>query len=297
MTPDEVASLQNLIRNHNERYYLKSDPIVDDAQYDRLFRLLRDAETRLGILDPTSPTQRVEVLLSQQFQKGLHLNPMISLDNTYDIAEILEFAQRARNHLGRPDPLACILELKFDGLGMSLLYRDGQFVRALTRGNGIEGENISVNALQVGGVPRMIDYRGEIEIRGEVVMPHSEFERVNRERLETGEKLFANPRNAASGSLRQLDPNITKNRGLQFFAYSVPYLEAEHDVFGIDRYDQGIAKLLEWGFDISPFFERFASMELLADRVAEFAEKKPRFAFDIDGLVIKLQEYRLWKEL
>lgn len=212
MTKDDIVELQNLVRIHNERYYLHSDPIVDDTQYDRLFQLLKSAEDRLGIRDPNSPTQRIDVLLSQQFQKGFHRSPMISLDNTYDVGEILEFGKRARNYLGRSDPLASILELKFDGLGMSILYRDGRFVRALTRGNGIEGEDISINALQVGGVPRMIDFKGEIEIRGEVVMPHTEFERVNRERLTTGEKLFANPRNAASGSLRQLDPNITKNR-------------------------------------------------------------------------------------
>lgn len=143
----------------------------------------------------------------------------------------------------------------------------------------------------------MISFQGEIEIRGEVVMPHMEFERVNRERLTSGEKLFANPRNAASGSLRQLDPKITKSRGLQFFAYSVPYLETEFDMFGIETYDKGIAKLLEWGFHISPFFERFPTIEALAERVREFASKKPKFAFDIDGLVIKLLEYRLWNEL
>jgi DNA ligase (NAD+) len=128
-------------------------------------------------------------------------------------------------------------------------------------------------------------------------MPHVEFERVNRERLESGDKLFANPRNAASGSLRQLDPKITKSRGLQFFAYSVPYLETEYDAFGIKTYDMGIAKLFDWGFSVSPFFERFSTIEDLAERVMEFASKKPRFAFDIDGLVIKLMEYRLWNEL
>jgi len=297
VTESDIQVLQSLLRAHNERYYLHSDPVIDDGQYDRLFQLLKDAEARLGIVDPNSPTQRIEVLLSQQFQKGFHLKPMISLDNTYDVEDILEFGKRACNYLGRQDPLACLLELKFDGLGMSLLYRNGSFVRALTRGNGVEGEDISVNALQVGGVPRMIPFDGEIEIRGEVVMPHAEFDRVNRERLASGEKLFANPRNAASGSLRQLDPNITKSRGLQFFAYSVPYLETEYDVFGITKYDQGIAKLFEWGFDISPFFERFASIEDLAIRVEEFASKKPKFAFDIDGLVIKLQEYALWNEL
>lgn len=296
-TKVEMRDLQELIRGHNSLYYLESHPIIDDGEYDRLFQLLKSIETHLDQIDVDSPTQRIEVLLSQQFQKGFHLKPMISLDNTYNVEDILEFGKRARNYLGRQDPLASLLELKFDGLGMSLLYRNGSFVRALTRGNGVEGEDISVNALQVNGVPRMIPFDGEIEIRGEVVMPHAEFERVNRERLASGEKLFANPRNAASGSLRQLDPNITKSRGLQFFAYSVPYLETEYDVFGITKYDEGIAKLFDWGFDISPFFQKFDTIEDLAKRVAEFAAQKPKFAFDIDGLVIKLREYALWNEL
>lgn len=180
----DVAELQTIIREHNHLYYLESAPIVDDAQYDSLFRKLSDAEVRLGIFDLDSPTKRIGVMLSRQFEKGRHLSPMISLDNTYNAEEVLEFGKRARNFLGRFDSLASIIELKFDGLGISILYRNGSFVRALTRGNGVEGEDVSVNALEVGGVPRNIPFTDEIEIRGEVVMPHSEFERVNRERLE-----------------------------------------------------------------------------------------------------------------
>jgi DNA ligase (NAD+) len=178
---------------------------------------------------------------------------------------------------------------------MSILYKNGSFVRALTRGNGVEGEDVSVNALEIHNIPRTIPFEGEIEIRGEVIMPHQEFARVNADRLSQGEKLFANPRNAASGSLRQLDPSITRTRGLQFFAYSVPYLELEHDVFGVTLYQQGIAQLAEWGFSVSPFFEAFPTIEALAERIASM--EKPRFAFDIDGLVIKLQQYALWNEL
>ena len=185
LAAEQIPELQEIIRAHNELYYLKSEPIIDDIGYDKLFRKLSNAEARLGIFDANSPTKRIDVLLSHQFEKGKHLSPMISLDNTYNLAELSEFGKRARNVLDRNDPLAAIIELKFDGLGMSILYRNGTFVRALTRGNGVEGEDISVNALEVSGVPRTIPFTGEIEIRGEVVMPHSEFKRVNEARLIT----------------------------------------------------------------------------------------------------------------
>lgn len=181
---EDIRELQAIIREHNNLYYLDSAPIIDDAQYDRLFRKLSDAEVRFGVFDSESPTKRIGVMLSRQFEKGRHLSPMISLDNTYNAGEVLEFGKRARNFLDRFDPLASIIELKFDGLGISILYRNGSFVRALTRGNGVEGEDVSVNALEVGGIPRTIPFTDEIEIRGEVIMPHSEFDRVNRERLE-----------------------------------------------------------------------------------------------------------------
>lgn len=156
---------------------------------------------------------------------------------------------------------------------------------------------MSINALEIVGIPKIIPFKGEIEIRGEVIMPHSAFESVNTARLELGEKLFANPRNAASGSLRQLDPLVTRSRGLEFFAYSAPYLEQEDTSIGVKTYSEGIKILQEWGFHISPFFERYDSIEKLALRISELESNRPKFPFDIDGLVIKLESYELWRKL
>jgi DNA ligase (NAD+) len=158
---------------------------------------------------------------------------------------------------------------------------------------------VTINALEIPSIPRTIDYSGEIEIRGEVVMPHSAFSRVNSERLAIGDKLFANPRNAASGSLRQLDPVITRSRGLEFYGYSVPRFEDAlvRSELGISHYSESITLIESWGFLVSPFFEQFTSIESLAARVRELSGARPKFGFDIDGLVIKLEEYSLWSEL
>jgi DNA ligase (NAD+) len=308
---DQIHELQEIIREHNVLYYRDSEPIIDDGEWDHLFTILRMNEERLGIFDPASPTRRVEALISTQFTKGLHLAPMISLDNTYNAEEVLDFRGRvmkglegvrttdAKGESSQRAEVAAILELKFDGLGLSLLYREGRLVRALTRGNGFEGEDVTINALEIPSIPRTIDYLGEIEIRGEVVMPHSAFARVNSERLALGDKLFANPRNAASGSLRQLDPLITRSRGLEFYGYSIPRFEDAivRSELGIELYSESIGLIEKWGFLVSLFFERFASIELLATRVRELATNRPRFGFDIDGLVIKLEDYALWSEL
>lgn len=171
---------------------------------------------------------------------------MISLDNTYDENDIAEFEGRIRNILKSDEILAYAMELKFDGLGLSLTYRDGELIRALTRGNGTEGEDVTINALQIKSIPKTIPFKSrEVEIRGEVVLPISEFIRINHERMETGEKVFSNPRNAASGSLRQLDYNITASRRLAFYAYSFPYAETDEGrkIFDIATYRNHLSLL------------------------------------------------------
>ena len=227
LTDSDVIGLQEVLREHNHLYYTEQSPIISDREYDRLFQALKTLEERYGIYDPQSPTKRIDVLVSSQFQKGLHTSPMISLDNTYDAADLTDFEKRIRNILKSEQPLRYFIELKFDGLGLSLTYREGKLVRALTRGNGIEGEDVTINALQIANIPKVIPFLEEVEIRGEVVLPNDEFDRINRERAESGEKLFSNPRNAASGSLRQLDYGVTRSRNLKFFEYSFPYLETE----------------------------------------------------------------------
>ena len=221
----DIAEVRDLLREHNRRYYVESDPVVSDAEYDALFKLLQSLEEKFSDFDPSSPTNRIDVLLSRQFEKGEHRYPMISLDNTYNAEDLSDFEKRIRNILKSEEPLAYDIELKFDGLGASLTYEGGKLVRALTRGNGREGEDVTVNVMTVKNVPKTIAYKGFLEIRGEIILPHEAFRRTNEERLLTGEKLFANPRNAASGSLRQLDYKVTAERGLQFFAYSSPVFE------------------------------------------------------------------------
>lgn len=297
LAQSDIAEVRDLLREHNRRYYVESDPVVSDAEYDALFTLLQSLEEKFSDFDAESPTSRIDVLLSRQFEKGNHRYPMISLDNTYDADDLSDFEKRIRNILGAEDALAYDVELKFDGLGASLTYEGGKLVRALTRGNGREGEDVTVNVMTVKNVPKTIPYKGFLEIRGEIILPHEAFRRTNEERLLSGEKLFANPRNAASGSLRQLDYKITAERGLQFFAYSSPVFEESGADFGVDTYRQYVAKLHEWGFEITPYLHFAQNLESLLAEVAKLTENRPSFPFDIDGLVVKLDRLDLWREL
>ncbi len=297
LTASDIPEIRELLREHNRLYYVESAPVVSDVEYDRLFRLLVSLEEKFGDFDVSSPTNRIDVLLSRQFEKGEHRHPMISLDNTYDETDLVDFEKRIRNILKTDASLEYDVELKFDGLGISLSYEKGRLVRALTRGNGREGEDVTVNALVISNVPKNIPHDGDIEIRGEVIMPHEAFRRTNEERLLSGEKLFANPRNAASGSLRQLDYRITANRGLQFFAYSAPVFEDSGIDFGVDTYRQYVAKLREWGFEITPYLHHCRDIAELLSEISRLTASRPAFPFDIDGLVVKLDRLDFWREL
>lgn len=179
--------------------------------------------------DTTSPTQEVNRLEENHFTKAPHKHAMMSLDNTYNADDLLEFEKRIKRILysdaDSSNSIEYIVEYKFDGLGIALTYENGRLIRALTRGDGLMGEDITLNALQIGNIPQNISTKQSLEVRGEVVMSRAAFDALNTRRLSAGEKLFANPRNAASGSLRQLDPTVTKARDLLFFAYSCPDLE------------------------------------------------------------------------
>lgn len=225
---------------------------------------------------------------------------MISLDNTYDEHDLADFEGRIRNILKSEETLAYAMELKFDGLGLSLTYRNGELVRALTRGNGIEGEDVTINALQIQSIPRSIPFKSrEVEIRGEVVLPVSEFMRINHERMETGEKVFSNPRNAASGSLRQLDYTITASRRLAFYAYSFPYAETSEgrDIFKIATYQEYLSLLESFGFRKTPYIFSASNLAELQSEIHRLTLSRPVFDFEIDGLVIKLNDLALWHKL
>ncbi len=296
----DIPVLMEILREHNRLYYTEQSPIISDREYDMLFRTLKNLEERYGISDVDSPTNRIDVLISNQFQKGLHTWPMISLDNTYDENDIALFEGRIRNILKSDETLAYAMELKFDGLGLSLTYRDGKLVRALTRGNGVEGEDVTINALQIKSIPYSISFTAkEVEIRGEVVLPISEFMRINRERMETGEKVFSNPRNAASGSLRQLDYTITASRRLAFYAYSFPYAETEEgrSFFKINTYRDYLSLLESFGFTKTPYIFSAKNIGELQSEIHNLTLNRPVFDFEIDGLVIKLNDLSLWHTL
>lgn len=292
----DIVWLQEILREHNRLYYNEESPVVSDEEYDRLFKILKKLEEKYGVNYEQSSTSKIDVLVSNQFQKAVHIYPMISLDNTYDSEDILDFEKRILNILKKEIELPYVIELKFDWLGVSLTYQDWKLIKALTRGNWIEWEDITINAMQIKSIPAEIPFKTteEIEIRWEVVMPILAFENLNKQRLEAGEKLFANPRNAASWSLRQLDYNVTKSRNLEFFAYSFPYLEKVNKVKTYSEYTDFIKSL---GFQVSPYFFEAKNISEIVDEIKKLWENKPKFAFEIDGLVIKLNDLSLWQTL
>ena len=227
---DDVLKLREVVREHNRLYYQEESPIISDTEYDQLFHALARLEADHDMFDEHSPTAQLAIRASEQFQKVKHIYPMISLDNTYSVEEVRDFEQRMRNILkGKsPEKFSYYVQPKYDGLGLAVIYEFGVLKQAVTRGSGIEGEDVTLTAFEIENIPKEITVLKEIErmeIRGEVMMSRTEFDRVNHERLGAGERLFANPRNAASGSLRQLDPLVTRSRRLQFFAYSIPQIE------------------------------------------------------------------------
>ena len=226
----DILPLRETIREHNRLYHIDEQPIISDTEYDQLFHALARLEADHDMLDEASPTAKLAILASEQFSKVKHTYPMISLDNTYSVDEVRDFEKRMRNILKEksPEKFPYYVQPKYDGLGLAVIYKYGKLDQAITRGSGVEGEDVTLTAFEISNLPKDIEGLKNverIEIRGEVMMSRTEFDRVNRERLEFGEKLFANPRNCASGSLRQLDPLITRSRNLKFFAYSIPEIE------------------------------------------------------------------------
>ena len=214
-----AAELRERLHHHNYRYYVLDDPEITDAEYDRLLRELQSIEAEYPwLVRDDSPTQRVGAPPLEKFETGQHLVPMLSLENAFDGDEMGEFDRRVRERLGREDAVTYCVEPKLDGLAVSLLYEDGRFLRGLTRGDGTTGEDVTVNLRTVASLPLRLrgdDVPSRLEVRGEIYMPRGGFERINAEHRERGVKPFANPRNAAAGSLRQLDSRITAGRPLR----------------------------------------------------------------------------------
>lgn len=291
-----AEELRRQIHEHNHRYYYLDDPIVSDAEYDRLLRELQAIEAehpQLVTLD--SPTQRVGAQPSKEFGQVRHAVAMLSMDNAFDDEEVHEWDRRVRQGLER-DAVEYTAEPKFDGASVSLRYEDGNLVRAATRGDGETGEDITTNMRTVHTVPLRLKGAGwphVLEVRGEVVIPKKEFEKLNAEQLRRGDKIFANPRNAAAGSLRQLDPRITAARPLRF----IPWGLGETSAPIARRYAEMVQRLDAWGFRISEFFQPRRGIEECLAYYRQILTQRDSLPFEIDGVVYKVDDVRARDQL
>ncbi|GAB4270161.1 NAD-dependent DNA ligase LigA [Thermincola ferriacetica] len=281
-----INELRKQIEEHNYYYYVLDRPRITDAEYDRLMRELTELEQQYpDLVTPDSPTQRVGGAPAQGFQSVRHLAPMLSLSNAFSAADLLDFDKRVRNGLAGAR-VEYVVELKIDGLAVSLLYENGRFVRGATRGDGEVGEDITQNLKTIKSIPLRLRQDLELlEVRGEAYMPKKEFARVNEAREEAGEPLFANPRNAAAGSLRQLDPAVTAERSLDIFLYALGAVQGQAPV---KTHLEGLHLLKDLGFRINPNIVLLPNINEVIDYCQNWTEKRHDLPYEIDGMVIKV---------
>ncbi|TVZ39115.1 DNA ligase (NAD+) [Alteromonadaceae bacterium 2753L.S.0a.02] len=289
--------LHQLLNHHNRQYYLLDQPEIPDSEYDRLFRELKALEAEFPELQtPDSPTQRVGAVPLTTFSSVTHELPMLSLDNAFSEEDMRAFEKRIHDRLGSEQVLHYACEPKFDGIAVSLLYRDGKLVRGATRGDGTTGEDITQNVRTIGSVPLQLegdDFPSVLEVRGEVVMPRAGFEKLNQTAREQGEKLFVNPRNAAAGALRQLDSAITAKRPLVFFAYSVGYVEGQLP----ETHSDTLQMLDVCGFVVSDERKVVIGVDECIKYYEALGGKRQQLGYDIDGIVFKVNDLALQQQL
>ena len=291
-----IEELRRQIRHHEERYYVESAPEITDAEFDALVRELQNLEREHpDLVTLNSPTQRVGGRTAEAFASVRHAEPMLSLDNAYNEDELRAFDERLRRGLEHFDgPVPYVAELKIDGLSIALQYRDGRLVRAATRGDGITGEDVTANVKTIKDIPHTLNGgpKGTIEIRGEIYLPRKEFERTNSEREHDGEPIFANPRNAASGAIRQIDPEQVKKRGLRAFVYQLVSKEGAPET-----HSKLLDSLKRWGLPVEAHWKALKGVDKVAGYCAEWGEKRLSGAralpFDTDGVVVKLDDIAL----
>ncbi|WP_299997948.1 NAD-dependent DNA ligase LigA [uncultured Cedecea sp.] len=294
----QLAQLRATLRHHEYLYHVLDNPEIPDAEYDRLIRELRDLESlHPELVTPDSPTQRVGAAPLSEFTQIRHEVPMLSLDNVFDETSYQAFNKRIQDRLKSTEAVTLCCELKLDGLAVSLLYEDGILVRAATRGDGTTGENITANVRTIRAIP--LKLHGEniprrLEVRGEVFLPQAGFEKINNEARRTGGKIFANPRNAAAGSLRQLDPRITAKRPLTFFCYGVGLLEG--GMLPGSHYER-LQQFKTWGLPVSSRTRLCYSPEEVLSFYHQVEADRPTLGFDIDGVVIKVDSLALQETL
>ncbi len=289
---EKIDSIRELLNQYAHEYYTLDKPSVPDAEYDRLMQDLIDLENLFpGLITADSPTQRIGGEPLEAFEKVQHKVPMLSLANAMNAEELKDFDRRVRQSVG--DEVSYVCELKIDGLAVALLYEGGKFVRGATRGDGTTGENITNNLKTIHTIPLKLKDGVNIEVRGEAYMPKRSFERMNRLREENGEETFANPRNAAAGSLRQLDPKIAAKRNLDIFVYSL----ADPEGTGIESHSEALDYLDGLGFRTNPERQACANIDEVIAYVEGWHEKRPDLPYEIDGIVVKVDNYEQQEQL
>ena len=289
----KIEELRAKLNQYNYQYYVLNDPSVSDFEYDMLMRELQELEKEHPeFADPNSPTNRVGSDLTTEFENVAHRYPMLSLANTYSLEEVKDFCERVEKEVG---PAEYVCELKFDGTAISLTYEHGRLLRAVTRGDGVTGDDVTANVRTIRSVPLVLrgdDYPDFFEIRGEIFMPHASFERLNAERESNGEQLFANPRNAAAGTLKLQNSRVVAERGLDCFLY---FLVGENLPF--DNHWDNVNKAREWGFKISDHMRLCRNIEDINDYISRADVLRHSLPYDTDGAVIKVNEYILQRQL
>lgn len=294
---ETILNLRKQLHQHNNNYYILNAPTISDKEFDEMMHKLMELEERFPeMYDPNSPSQRVGSDLNNEFQNVPHLRPMLSLANTYNINEVREFYQRVSDGL-QGQPFHLCAELKYDGLSISLHYKEGKLVQAVTRGDGVRGDDVTANVRTIRSIPLVLDYPNsgipeEFEIRGEILMPWKSFERLNAEREQMGEDLFANPRNAASGTLKSKDPRVVSQRGLDAYLY---YLLG--DSIPTSGHYENMQTARSWGFQVSKDMKLCSTMEELWDYINYWDVNRKELPVATDGIVIKVNSLAQQKAL
>lgn len=292
-----VTELSEQLNAHNYNYYVLNAPVISDQEFDFLLKELEQLELQFPELkSPNSPTQRVGGDITDKFEKVTHKSPMLSLSNSYNQEEIQDWAQRAIELAGKP--IEFVMELKYDGVAIALWYKNGQLERAVTRGDGSVGEDVTTNVRTISSIPLQLkgDFPAEFEIRGEIFMPKGVFQKLNEERAEAGEELYANPRNTAAGTLKQQDSKAVAKRKLDCFLYFVL-----NNASTIETHSERVNHANTWGFKTPDSSKRMiettSTVEGIMSFISYWDEHRTNLPFEIDGIVIKVNEVQLWDEL
>jgi len=290
----KIKALRDELEQHNYNYYVLSTPTISDREFDEMMKELQALEeANPEFADSHSPTQRVGSDLSKEFEQVVHQYPMLSLGNTYSEDEIRDFYERTERALN--EPFEIVAELKYDGTSISLIYENGRLVRAVTRGDGTRGDDVTANVKTIRSVPLKLrgdNYPANFEIRGEILLPWAEFDRLNKEREEQEEPLFANPRNAASGTLKQQNPAIVASRKLDAYFY---YLLGE--VLPADGHYENLQIARTWGFKIPDVIRKCSSLQDIFDYIAYWDAERKNLPVATDGIVLKVNSLRQQKNL